>query len=388
MKKFIIFVLCILVVVLNSSLIINANNSSKSLITGETNFVYEDQKIAIFGNLTDMNEDNSSLIKNHIRNSQHVLLYDLSEEIVSYKPDEINEDVLATAYSKQNGVLYRRTYSTNETDYKKILKGIDQFFSEFIEDVSQETSEMQMKKSHMISSVEPASMNTDFVKVEECSGVKETIPQGKIVFVTNVYVSQPDVEYSIYIVETNTEFVPGYTLRKLGDNTYKNYISSDSRLITSISETVRTYYGYVIYGETPNVLEYWPKNQVVNRTISTSFGIGAQIGYSSKDGLTGTITGNFGYSQSYETTDPSMTATTIEIGSKYGWNFHYHLDAARRPTHHFASGQLVEMLNGGNFNGQFSVQHDFWYRVDMFLGVTTYITYTPSFTVYAFDGQL
>lgn len=79
-----------------------------------------------------------------------------------------------------------------------------------------------------------------------------------------------------------------------------------------------------------------------------------------------------------------MSATTLEIGSEYGWNFAYSNTGVRRVTHHFSSGQIVEMLNG-DYNGQFNVEHDFWYRVDMFLGTTTYITYTPSFTVYAFD---
>lgn len=337
-----------------------------------------------------MDEDTSNSIEKMINESKHVLLYDLSKNVVSYKNDEKTDDVVATAYSKQNGIYYQKTYSTNEKRENVLLDDIDDFFSNFINEVSnQKNNTGQVKSidanidaSSKVRTLSATSLTSDFVNVQVFSGDKVEKPHGKIVYITNVYMSQPDTLYSVYIVETSTEYIPGYSLKLHGDSTYQNYISTQARINTSIIQMSVSYYGgQVLLGNDPNVLEYWPKNAVLNRTISTSFGIGAQLGYSHEDGFNGSITGNFGYSQSYDTTDPSMNASTLVLGEKYGWYFVYDTVAARRATLHFSSGEMVEMLNGGNFNCQFAVEHELWYRVDMFLGHTTYIEYYPSFTV-------
>ncbi len=222
----------------------------------------------------------------------------------------------------------------------------------------------------------------DFVKTEVESGEEAVKPYGKIVYVTNVYRCNVDPDFDVYMVDTAAEFIPGHALRNLGDTTYDKWDSEEARQKTKIHQFVAYYYGYPSYGEEPNVLEYWPKNSPLIRTISTSFGVGATLGVSQSDGFHGELTANFGYSQSYTTTDPTMSASTITIGEEYGWYFDF--SNWYDYTHHFQSGQMVEMENG-NHNGTFLLTHDFWFQVDKVFGTNKYITFSPTRTVFALN---
>lgn len=247
--------------------------------------------------------------------------------------------------------------TVSQTNYVKSASMTNNYYEyskEFLNDLLVDDVEIYLDETKdLINQNERGYNESDLVLVEQARGIKELKPYGKIEFTTSVFLIQKDDEKCVYFVRTDTSFIPGYALRRLGDKAYKNYISTSSRQITTIKAMERLYYGYSVVGETPEVEQYGPKN------------------YNSKPEI-----------------NPGMNALTVELGKKYGWTFDYDFTSTRRAVHEFSSGEIVTMANGGNFDGQFTVSHEFWYRVDMFLGVTTYIKFSPSFTVYAFDGQI
>lgn len=401
MKKALVIKTCVLLVCLLISIslyifVFSVKTSYFGNLSAKENFTYAIEDKAIYGNFSTMDESTSNIIQNQIKESKHVLLYDLSEKVVSYKNDEPMDEIVATAYSKQNGILYRKTFTTNEKDTNVLLGDIDAFFADFISEVLYEKNKTEEMKNSVflednvgkIINLDSPSETSDFVKFEVDSGECVKKPYGKIVYVTNVYISQPDSFYSIYMVETSTEFVPGVALKQRGDSAYHRYISKQARQNTSIVPVIRfDLLDQEISGEDPNILGYWPTGNLSKTNVSSLFG-GQIIGYFDEDGFDRLNTGDFSHPQSQQTTDPSMSATTLTIGEKYGWYFLYDANGtARLEKHHFDSIEVFEMLNGGQFDGQFSIKHELWYRVNPLFGLSAEISFSPSFTVCAIDNQ-
>lgn len=372
MKKQIILFFLMLIYFACFSLQAESSTKNDNQLSSQENYFYEDNISLIYGNMGLINDSLMIDINEKIPESKFVLVYDLNKYNKTKLSSE-SYDNFAIAYYKKNGILYTKTYMTNETNISQKIKDLSAFFGTFISDLNIKTTNL-----HNIQ----INQTNEFRKVEERSGECVVKPYGKIVYTSNVYMSEVHPDFNVYMVETSTEFIPGHALRNLGDNTYDSWDSEEAYQKTMIFKVTRTYYGYPTYGEEPNVLEYWPKNEPVVRTICTSLGAGLELGVSQKDGFVGTITGNFGYSQSYTDTDPTMSASTLLIGKQYGWYFDFSNWYSK--TFHFKSGEMVEMENG-SYLGQFSVEHDFWFQVDKLWGTNKYITYKPSFTVYAYD---
>ncbi|MCF7933081.1 MAG: hypothetical protein K9K93_07920 [Acholeplasmataceae bacterium] len=342
-----------------------------SVIIDEVNYTNQNDNLVLYGNFA---SSISLDVKSKLDEGLFVMSYDLHRE-----KNTRNDFPVATIKYNSNGVRYTKTLSTNEKNPIELSNDIEEFANDFMNSFVSTNN-----RAKPLSSLKTMSAPEDFVSVEVESGEQAFKPYGKIVFVSVVYMSEADPDFNIYMVDTSAEFIPGIALKNLGDNDYQNWHSEQSRQITNIQRVTRVYYHSVTYGETPNVLEYWPKNYPVIRTISTSFGIGATLGVSQADGFKGELTGNFGYSQSYTEESPNMSASTLVVGEEYGWYFEGFNPTTKIKTLHFQSGQMVEMENGA-YIGQFSLQHDFWFQVDRFWGSNKYLTFTPSRTIYAYD---
>ncbi|XMB72619.1 hypothetical protein RJI07_01625 [Mycoplasmatota bacterium WC30] len=378
-KAFILFTLLFLITI--SSNVTKVQAVSDIEISENLDYNYEKNNMYIVGNQTSLSEDSKNSIQEKINEGYFVLIYDFNFVNTNIDNDLDGEDIIATAYYDNGSFDVRKTFSTNEKNHSQIKKDIMDFFKKFMLNEQFKNTENTLLDDQvddlsisLLSFQQLAVTDTcNFVNTEVESGEKVVKPYGKIVFVSTIYRCDVDAAFDVYMVDTEVEFVPGHALRNLGDTTFGIWDSSESYQKTKISRHIEYYGYYTIVGEDPNALEYWPKNAPLIRTISTSFGIGATLGVSQADGFVGEITANFGYSQSYTTTDPTMSATTLTIGEEYGWFFEF--GRWYDFTHHFQSGQMVEMENG-NLNGTFKLAHDFWYEVD------TWITWPKDFDYY------
>jgi hypothetical protein len=356
----------------------NAPDSHPSnIISLNQNNQMKNNKLSIYGN---SNEDISDKKVRDLNDGYYVLEYDLS----NIDDEDTHENIAKISY-KYNGVSYNRTFTTNESDIAVLTNDIENFANRFVEDYGNEIREMSLS-SYLADLTPEEQIEFNLCEVE--SGEHEYKPYGKAVFTSNIYVSVPNMTYSVYMIDTTSEFIPGYALNELNIAGYDNWKIEEGYIRTSVIPVFHSYYGYGYYGEDPNILEYWPKNVPGTRTISTSFGLGGTIGISQKDGFNGSVTGNFGYSQSYTESDPALNASTITLGEEIGYTLTFHNGDAKEKTGHLQSGQVVEMLNG-QFEGEFSLGHEIHMQLDRgFFYSNKYLDWSPSRNVRAFDIQI
>lgn len=369
MKK--LLITSLIALILSSTMLFN-NVSAKSVlkVSEKTNCILEGENFFVIGNSTLLTDDILQIINTKINEGYYVLVYDFNFKSSSITKNLSDEEITATAYYSVGEFSARRTFTTNETDYEQLKIDISEFFLDFINNQDYKPDNSNLLQVNDDDRLVTDSTTCNFVNTAVESGTKVAKPYGKITFVSNIFRCNADSSFDIYRVETATEFVPGSAMVNLGEPGYSSYRSQESRQKTKISEYAVFLAGNVYYGENPNVLEFWPKNSVQERTITTSFGLGLTIGFSSEDGLIGELVGSFSYSQTILTEDPTMNATTITLGEQYGWYFDF--SSNDESTLHFTSGEMFEMENGF-YNGMFCLTHDFWYNLD----AGAYITYAP-----------
>lgn len=190
-------------------------------------------------------------------------------------------------------------------------------------------------------------------------GEKAFEPYGKINY-TMKYYGQVEEDHYFTRVENHVEFIPGNSLRNSGDYDYQAYYIDDiARHKVTLSK-----YGYsTATGDEPKGIDYWPINGSGTYTVSSGWGLSADIGYSQADGFNGGLVGSFNRSTSYSGVFPELDAFQITVGSKFNWAYDEFGEKDDVTLHHYP-GIIVEQKTDTPFEGSFRITQEFHMLVD------------------------
>lgn len=185
---------------------------------------------------------------------------------------------------------------------------------------------------------------------------------------------------SLYIVETNSDFVPGIVAYLNGDSSYGYNIHTmygymhlnATQAVDEIDQSTK------YYGGIPCFKDAWPVNVPGKISINSSYNYGVSYGYSFKNGFS---LDNFSleyddskgqnieysYSKTYTTDEPRLTAQHDSNDyNKYQWTLIYNDPNNGCETSHLSTGYMFEMNNSGHEmvgEGQFGLHYDFLMNV-------------------------
>ena len=127
----------------------------------------------------------------------------------------------------------------------------------------------------------------------------------------------------LYIVTVNNSFVPGIVANQNGDTSYKKFKNLDGYVHMTVEQAYdrnEEYYYGIRYGTVPYKKDYWPINQPVTVTITSSVQKGLTLGFSFENGFStsGDVNMNvgvnlgsnisYGYSKALTQNDPFFSA--------------------------------------------------------------------------------
>ena len=185
---------------------------------------------------------------------------------------------------------------------------------------------------------------------------------------------------SLYIVETNSDFVPGIVAYLNGDSSYGYNIHTmygymhlnATQAVDEIDQSTK------YYGGIPCFKDAWPVNVPGKISISSSYNYGVSYGCSFKNGFS---LDNFSlehddskgknieysYLKTYTTDEPRLTTQHDSNDyNKYQWTLIYNDPNNGCETSHLSTGYMFEMNNSGHEmvgEGQFGLHYDFLMNV-------------------------
>ncbi len=208
----------------------------------------------------------------------------------------------------------------------------------------------------------------------------------------------------LYIVTVNNAFVPGIVANQNGDTSYKKFKNLDGYVHMTVEQAYdrnEEYYYGIRYGTVPYKKDYWPINQPLTVTITSSVQLGLTLGYSFSNGFStsGEINGSaginmganisYGYSKALTQNDPFFSAQVSANNlNECQWN--YTCDTSQNRTCHLQTNYMFEMANERKdmFIGDFRLKLDYSFHLQRsVLLIPINKTYTHSADLFVQAGE-
>lgn len=281
------------------------------------------------------------------------------------------EKEIAKMYYYKNDIFYNDTLSTYSTDEKEISKEINEFYNDRVEFIKKE-------ENNVLSDNTDSSLFTHVT-----SGYKRVVakPYGYMDHSYVVKKYRANNVSSLYIVETDSDFVPGSVAYKNGDTSYNKNMNNYFGYIHLVANQAKEELDQssIRYGGIPRIKDAWPLNSAGTITIASTYSIGLSLGYSFKNGFSlddisvenqYNVGANIGYSysKSYTNQEPRLsTQHDSNNYEKYQWSYQYAQSKNGNETFHLRTGYMFEMNNSGHSllgEGQFGLEYQFRMQVD------------------------
>ncbi|NLK12405.1 MAG: hypothetical protein GX312_02310 [Candidatus Phytoplasma sp.] len=197
-------------------------------------------------------------------------------------------------------------------------------------------------------------------------------PYGYIDVLYTVQKYRAKNESSLYLVESKASFTPGKMAKDNGDNTYGDWYNHSGFLHLEGTQAVNEIDQATIRrGGIPKFKDAYPENSPGTITITSSYAMGATLGYSFTNGFSLdniTISENtslglnisYGYTKSYTNSEPALSTQRSSISSNiYQWKYTY--NTQRNETNHLNTGYMFEMNNYNHnlFEGDLSLEYSY-----------------------------
>lgn len=314
--KGIISVICL------TSSILNYNVDFNDLkLNNNDNYQYEDDNIKIIGN-----------------NELDLNLFDyknLDKDFLYFNVNSLNElkSIYYNNFTKETNYLY-----STSTNQNIIIKEINYFYKENNEKISLYSNE-EDEKIH----------NTSI------AGTIKYIakPYGKINLNYSLKRYDSNKNTSLYFFDLNSEFTPGFDIKKSGENEYEDYYINFANInIQAFQLEIDTDYNERWSGGKPIFKDSYPVSGPKNVSITSSysrtyvFGLSSMFGfkesqYTSSNTYSYSTTITYGYSKTYNETEPILSTHNGSKDNDYHWNFYY--DSPSRFSFTERLGYIFEM---------------------------------------------
>lgn len=327
-------------------------SNSDFVITHQKYYFYQSSELIVYGNQAKLQKNQ---INELINQGKNVLIYDY------YLDDNLGTSIFdlnsAVFYSNMNGkrVDIINAPSLTFEDFKNVIL-----------DFYTEKSSFELESSTM-------AVDTNLFKPLYFGSFREVKkPYGYIDVVYTVKKYRANDISSLYLVESKASFTPGKTAKDNGDTTYGKWYNSSGYFHVQGLQAVNEIDQVTIRkGGIPKLKDTYPENSPGTITVSSSYSIGATLGYSfingfSLDGITVSkesslgLNISYGYSKSYTNSEPALSTQRSSIDpSIYQWTYTY--NTSRNETNHLNTGYLFEMNNKNHdlFEGDLSLRYTY-----------------------------
>lgn len=358
-KKMLIFVMVLSISIwISKSISVSANSSDSFNI-------YELKEDTVL--VGTLNKNGSAKRISEVLGNNILFEYQPFDSVSSKDNDEKE---VAKLYYYKNNVFHNDTLSTYSTDENEIKKEIDEFYNERMQYIKEEKNTILTETPD----------NSLFSVVT--NGTKRVIakPYGYMDHHYVVKKYRANNVSSLYIVETESDFVPGVVPYRNNDTSYDKDMRNYSGYIHLVANQAKEELDQssIRYGGVPHIKDAWPLNSPGMITITSSFTMGLSLGYSFKNGFSldnisaenqynvGANIG-YGYSKQYTIQEPRLsTQHDSNNYNKYQWSYQYEDSKNGDTTFHLSTRYMFEMNNSGHSligEGQFGLEYRFRLQV-------------------------
>lgn len=284
-------------------------------ITDQKYYFYQDDDIVVFGNHDGLSK---STIDQLINEGYSVFIYDY------YLDDNLGNNIFDT----NSAVLYSNT----KGKHVDILNLGETIFDDFKEEVVSFYDE----KISMDTQIETlASTNELFVPLYSGTFREVKKPYGYIDVIYTVKKYRAKNESSLYLVESKASFTPGKMAKDNGDNTYGNWYNHSGFFHVEGTQAVNEIDQATIRkGGIPKFKDAYPENAPGTITVTSSYSIGATLGYSFTNGFS---LDNITVSEN----------TSLGLNISYGYN---NLTRLQNQRYRLKEVQLTRIFINGNIH--------------------------------------
>lgn len=312
-------------------ILLNLNNTSKFLDNSflkEENFYYESKELIVRGNIENL--DSSTYLKD--KPNKDLLIFDYESKI--------DDEYYGFFYDfESNKTFYLETNSTDLTNLRDDLK----------------TFYLESNSKKSVNEIDLASTTDDslFKEIKSNTISKIEKPYGRMTFTYSLKEYEYNTISSLYLFEVKQYFISGANCIENFEKDYgKYYNDSEFVHIEALQNEAQMGYDDIVKSGVPKFKDAYPVTKPTTVTVSSSYQIGVNFGYSFRNGFSSkSITLekednygasiNYGYSKSYTTTNPRLTSQPGEDMCEYQWNYFYDngVDAA---TNYQVLGYMFE----------------------------------------------
>ncbi len=355
MKKLLIVSMFLIFIASLNSLNVYAASTDpvKFDVTSSLSYYYEDENTVVFGNYNDIDK---SLIDYYISIDKNVFIYDY------YLGDNLNDNIAST----NSAVLY----SNHNMKQVDVLNLQTADFADFKTEVIAFYLE---KLSTSLNSVRLSGIDESvFQPLYQGSFRESKAPYGYIDVLYTVKKYRSSTTSSLYLVESKASFIPGKMAKDNGDNNYGDWYNKSGYIHVEAKQAVNEIDQATIRkGGIPKLKDAYPENSPGMITVSSTYSIGATLGYSFTNGFSlDNITMeqnremglniSYAYTKAYTNQEPALSTQISSTNlNEYQWTYNY-VDE-RNETNHINTGYLFEMNNYNHdlFEGDLSLEYNY-----------------------------
>ncbi len=317
-------------------------------------------EILIYGNYKNFNVME---LKQMLKNPNKIFIfYDLFLD----DNENINLEILknhAVIYYYKNNTPYVSTLQSSSTSTQMLKEEITSFIRDKVKNILEDKTKMQVS-THTSNETFLPLYSGDFRKINK--------PYGYIDGIYNVKKYRANDISSLYLVETHVSFTPGSQATSNGSSGYGKWYNYNGYVHLKAEPAQNDVgYGQTRYGGIPIFKDAYPVNQPGQISISSTYNIGFNFGYSFKNGFsldnissekdyTAGLNISYSYNKTYTTSEPALSAQrNAEDDQTYEWRYSY--KDPRNETHHLYIGYMFEMNNKGHqlFEGDSAIRYNF-----------------------------
>jgi hypothetical protein len=329
------------------------------------NYEYHLNEYSIYANY---NSFDGELLKTIISDADKIIIFydiDISNNVNK------NYEILrnnAVIYYYINGIASINSFKSKATEKNVLVEEIEDFVNEKLINIKD-------KKQNQNTNVNAKSQpdTSSFEVLYEGSFREEGKPYGYIDCDYTVYKYRANNTSSLYLIDSRISFTPGSVANALGSTKYESKWDNYEGFVKLKAIPAENEVGYdqIRYGGTPVYKDAYPVSKPGKIAITSSFSIGANLGYSFTNGFSldnisveqETSKGLnilIGYSKTYENDEPALnTAKDPDDVQKYTWRYTYVKERSQSFNLNF--GYMFEMNNSGHdlFEGDLAFKYEY-----------------------------
>lgn len=317
----------------------------EELVVNAPNYNYSNNQFTMHGNYSAITK---LYLSNIISNKSKIHIFynaNLEHNSIDNLPVTNNN---ACIYYYKNDILHVDTFLSNEHNENLRFLEIKTYIAEKVNKILSD-----------VSSYSNDTPSQTFSTLYSGSMRQNKKPYGYIDIDWTVQKYRANNISSLYLVESHAAFTPGIVAMandSSGYSTWKN-LSGYLHIIPRVAR-FDVDRGLIRYGGTPVFKDAYPLNNPGTITISSTYNVGATLGYSFKNGFSldnisiGQDTNlglniSYSYNKSYTTTEPALSAQKSASNPQaYEWLYTY--NTARAETNHLITGYMFELNNKGH----------------------------------------